>query len=230
MAVVMPRRKKVSAHNGGPSTKRSITPANAIRRGEIVEEIVENLRPWRNHKSRDAITAAVNKEIDKIPGRLPDETDFFDPKQGRKIVKSLVKALRQVEMLLLSLPATRGGYKHYFDPRIRRLAKVDDDYVFAGIDATEEEVLARADAFIKELTGVRKVATARFGYHKNFDVAKHESARTAYRLLLWLSDGKRTGTKDQPFRIITSLLYETISGQRDADLKRACDAVLRPWT
>jgi hypothetical protein len=36
-----------------------------------------------------------------------------------------------------------------------------------------------------------------------------------------------TGTKDSAFRAIASLLYEAISGKRDADLKRACDAELR---
>jgi hypothetical protein len=36
-----------------------------------------------------------------------------------------------------------------------------------------------------------------------------------------------TGTKDSAFRAIASLLYEAVTGKRDADLKRACDAWLR---
>jgi hypothetical protein len=42
-----------------------------------------------------------------------------------------------------------------------------------------------------------------------------------------LSDRKITGTKDAAFRVITGLLYEALSGQQDADLKRACGTVLR---
>jgi hypothetical protein len=41
-----------------------------------------------------------------------------------------------------------------------------------------------------------------------------------------LSNGKITRTKDSAFRVITGLLYEAVSGQPDADLKRACDSVL----
>ena len=42
-----------------------------------------------------------------------------------------------------------------------------------------------------------------------------------------LSDRKITGTKDSAFRVVTGLLYEAVSGQPDADLKRACDSVLQ---
>jgi hypothetical protein len=66
-----------------------------------------------------------------------------------------------------------------------------------------------------------------FGYHPNFDYAKHDSAWFAFSLMEVMSDNKITGTKDGPFRAIAGLLYEAISGQQDADLKRACDTVLR---
>jgi hypothetical protein len=42
-----------------------------------------------------------------------------------------------------------------------------------------------------------------------------------------LTDGRITGTKDSAFRVVTGLLYEAVSGQPDADLKRACDSVLQ---
>jgi hypothetical protein len=42
-----------------------------------------------------------------------------------------------------------------------------------------------------------------------------------------LSDGKIRGTKDSAFRVVTGLLYEAVSGRPDADLKRACDSVLK---
>ncbi len=41
-----------------------------------------------------------------------------------------------------------------------------------------------------------------------------------------LSDGEATGTRDRAFRTITSLLYEAVTGETDADLKRMCDQVL----
>ena len=40
----------------------------ALRRGtdEIVEEIVDHLRPWKGHKSVAAITAAVNHDLEML--------------------------------------------------------------------------------------------------------------------------------------------------------------------
>jgi hypothetical protein len=46
-------------------------------------------------------------------------------------------------------------------------------------------------------------------------------------LMQGLSERKITGTEGGRFRTIANLLYEAISGLPDADLKRACDSVLR---
>ena len=66
----------MSAVDGGSHwPERSIRPnaafalgrANsglAIRRGEIVEEIVLNLRPWKDRISETTVTAEVNGELD----------------------------------------------------------------------------------------------------------------------------------------------------------------------
>jgi hypothetical protein len=48
----------------------------------------------------------------------------------------------------------------------------------------------------------------------------------AHGLLEGLSKAKISGTQDGKFRAIANLLYQAISGQQ-ADLKRACDSVLR---
>jgi hypothetical protein len=106
------------------------------------------------------------------------------------------------------------------------LAGVEDDDPDDGFDDSKEGIQKRAEAFIKELERIRRVGTAKIGRHPNFDPAKDESARSAYRLMRSLSREKITGTRDRAFRIITSLLYEVLSGEQDADLKRACDAVL----
>jgi hypothetical protein len=55
----------------------------------------------------------------------------------------------------------------------------------------------------------------------------HLCAWHALGLMRELSDRKITGTKDSAFRVVTGLLYEAVSGQPDADLKRACDSVLQ---
>jgi hypothetical protein len=221
MAVVMPKRKKHSARRGGRLKKRAVTLPNARRRDEIVEEITENLRPWKNHKGRDTVTAAVNTALARLLRIVPFEKKFFDPRPARKHAKKLDKAISKVESLVESSPGMLLG--NLFDPTLP-LTKADDD-----LDPTPYKSLEECfDTFFAELKRLRKVcALDYYGPHPNYDPAKHESAKSAYFLMRKLSDGKITGTKDQAFRIITALLYEAVSGQQGADLKRACDIALR---
>ena len=98
-------------------------------------------------------------------------------------------------------------------------------------DDIERDNRKRADSFAAELKRMREVCARAidpgFGYHPNYDRAKHFCVRFAHGLMLGLSERTVTGTKDDAFRAIASLLYEAISGQRDVDLKRACDSKLR---
>jgi hypothetical protein len=227
MAVVMSKRKH-SAHSGGREKRASVAPPNAIRRNKIVEEIVDNLRPWNNHKGRDTVTAAVNQALDKLLRLVAFEKEFFDPRPARKHAEKLDKAISKVEMLLLSAPGTLGGY--LFDPAVLPLSKVGDSTPHNSSEETGSGIEADIDLLFAELTRLRKVCTTTtlsFGIHPNFDVAKDQSARWAYDVMETCSDRKITGTENQAFRIIASLLHEVVSGQQDADLKRACDAILR---
>jgi hypothetical protein len=65
------------------------------RRGadEIVEEIVDHLRPWKSHKSVAAITAAVNHELDVLLKLAPLQTRLFDRARNRAHAKKLDRAL-----------------------------------------------------------------------------------------------------------------------------------------
>jgi hypothetical protein len=99
------------------------------------------------------------------------------------------------------------------------------------IEDIERANRKRVDSFAAELKRLRKVCARAvdpdFGYHPNYDRAKHFCVSFAHALMKGLSDRTITGTKDDAFRAIASLFYEAISGQRDADLKRACDSTLR---
>jgi hypothetical protein len=89
----------------------------------------------------------------------------------------------------------------------------------------------RADLFTAELKRMRDVYALAvdpgFGHHPNYDPLKRLCAMWAHGLMRDLSRKKITGTKDDAFRAIASLLYEAISGQHDVDLKRGCDYMLR---
>jgi hypothetical protein len=62
---------------------------------------------------------------------------------------------------------------------------------------------------------------------KNTDLTKRCCAVTAFKLISMLSVDRPTTTEDGPMRAIAGLLYEIATGERDADLKRACDTCLK---
>jgi hypothetical protein len=84
----------------------------ASRRGadEIVEEIVDHLRPWKSHKSAAAITAAVNHELNVLLQLAPLQAKLFDRAQNRTHAKKLDRALGEVEMLLASAPGALAWF------------------------------------------------------------------------------------------------------------------------
>jgi hypothetical protein len=202
------------------------------RRGadEIVEEIVDHLRPWKNHKSVAAITAAVNHELDVLLKLAPLQTKLFDRARNRAHAKKLDRALSEVEMLLASAPGVLAWFLFNPLPPVTLTEDGELVQVAQSIENIELAYSARAGSFCAELKRLRKVCARAvdpgFASHPNYDHAKHLCAWFALGLMRELSDGKITGTKDSAFRVITGLLYEAVSGQPDADLKRACDSVL----
>jgi hypothetical protein len=205
----------------------------ASRRGadEIVEEIVDHLRPWKSHKSIAAITAVMNHELNVLLKLAPLQAKLFDRARNRAHAKKLDRALSEVEMLLASAPGVLAWF--FFDP-LPPLTLTEDGVlvqVTQSIENIELAYRARADSFFAELKRLRKVCARAvdpgFASHPNYDHAKHLCAWHALGLMRELSDRKITGTKDSAFRVVTGLLYEAVSAQPDADLKRACDSVLQ---
>lgn len=225
-------RQKRSAKSGVRVRKINVAPPNAIRRDEIVEEIVDHLRPWKDHKGNAAITAQVNQELDVLLKLTPLQTKLYDRARNRDHAHQLDSALTELETLLASAPGLLAWF--LFDP-LPPVTMTEDGVLMQPmpppIDDIERAYRKHADAFAAELKRLRKVCARAIGpglgHHPNYDHAKQMCASFARGLMLGLSDRKITGTKDDAFRTIAGLLYEAISGQHDADLKRACDSVLR---
>jgi hypothetical protein len=85
MAVVM-ARKKHFAQSGSRATKGKV--ANAIRRDEIVEAVVDNTKPWRNHESRDTVTAAVNQALLRRSFLIQDQLGNMPKSSTKRSAKS----------------------------------------------------------------------------------------------------------------------------------------------
>jgi hypothetical protein len=59
------------------------------------------------------------------------------------------------------------------------------------------------------------------------DVTKRHCPAVAYQLMQALSHRPITSSPGSPFRTITSLVFEALSGEQGADLKRQCERLLR---
>lgn len=59
------------------------------------------------------------------------------------------------------------------------------------------------------------------------DKVKEWCARTALHLIVKFSDRAPASSEISPYRKITGLLYQAITGEADRDFKRACDNLLR---
>jgi hypothetical protein len=220
LAVVMARKAK----DGASGRKSCASPTDMTRRGEIVEEIVDCLRPWKNCKSGAGVTAFVNRIL-KLLLSVPLDLKHFDRRLHRDHAKQLDGALLAVETLLASAPPALS--LAFFDP-----VTITKDGVFVPLSTDEwERAYQKGEYFVGELTRLRKVCADAihpgFGFHPNYDHLKYHCACSAYGLMRDLSDKKIAGTKDGAFWTITSLLYEVVSGKKNVALKRACDSALR---
>jgi hypothetical protein len=123
------------------------------RRGadEIVEEIVDHLRPRKSHKSVAAITAAVNHELEVLLKLAPLQAMLFDRARNRAHAKKLDRALSEVERLLASAPGALAWFS--FNP-LPPLTLTEDGVsveVTQSIENIELAYRARADSFFAEL-------------------------------------------------------------------------------
>lgn len=229
MAVVMAR--KHSANSSVRAGKGKFEPANTVRRNEIVEEIVVSLRPWKDRKTSAAITAEVNHELDVLLELAPKQAKLYDRSRNRAHAQQLDRALAEVETLLSSAPGLLAW--SLFSPLPPPTMTEDGVLTLprSPIDEIERAYAKRADSLGKELNRLRKICARAidpgFWPHPNFDHAKHLCACFAHGLMQGLSKRELTGTEHDAFQTIASLLYESISGQLNASLKRACDSVLR---
>jgi hypothetical protein len=209
-----------------------VSSPNTIRRGEIVEEIVDHLRPWKDRKGIAARTADVNHKLNLLREIVPLEATVFDRTQNRTHARQLDTALTQVETLLASAPEVLAWF--LFNP-LPPATMSEDGVLLQALPPPIEDIKSawrnRSEAFTTELKRMHKVCARAihpgFGTHPNYNHAKHTSAWFAHGLMRQSSDRKITGTKDAAFQAIACLFYEAISGEQDADLKRACDSVLR---
>ena len=205
----------------------TLRPAAAARRDEIVEEIVDQLRPWKEGEAK--VIELVQNDLHYLLLLAPLEARRCSDRTVNRVhAQKLDRVLLSMEELLATAPIPLRQF--LLDPIPTMTA---DGVIWPTDPPSLQEQIERknkecADSFRSEVKRMREVGSRAIndglGHHPNYDPVKHFCAMFAHGLMEGLSERTITSTKDSAFRAIASLLYEAISENRDADLKRACDA------
>jgi hypothetical protein len=228
-------RQKHSAKGGGRGRKGDVTPPDADRRKDIVEEIVNNLREglsFKDHASEAEVTAYVNETLERMlkfdyrKAKKP-----FDRSLNRTHAKKLDSALTEVLQLWESAPRALMTHLRY------SLSPWAEDEDRAWTEDEDRACRERENFLYAELIRLRErcalAINPGIGVHPNYGNAQVDCAWVAYDLMWKFSKRKITGTEDGTFRTIASLLYKAVFGRPTDDhdritgLQRACKAVLR---
>jgi hypothetical protein len=166
---------------------------------EIVEEIIDNVRPWSRAKA-----AVYNGVVNELSGLLMVQeirrNRLSRGTESKKAIRELEPALRVLIDIVNRVPA-------------KFLASRERSELL-GILQTLRARLEHRRQVIKRLP-------------KKYDLTKNSCAQSAYAIIERFSDRPPTGTVDGPLRTVASLLYEVATGKAEVDLKRACDATLK---
>lgn len=141
-------------------------------------------------------------------------------KRAKDIIKTIDRLQRQIEdaPALLKLGLSLIDLGHLIEPseierrRVIRLGEV------SSIGTK------------RFLTMLRRQCEAQLSHLPQSDRLKLECARAAHYLICAYTKGKPASTVNSPFRKITGLLYERVAGVWGADLKRACEKVVKEKT
>lgn len=177
---------------------------------EAIEEIVENLRPLRRLEKdvHGRVLRHVEILISTVAtyGNLPRISDV------RRHSRVLTTAIDQIFVSLQRLhPFTREAL---FDGS----ASAVPIGMGAPVELLRDLQLLRASAIFITLMKVPSPKQ---------NLTKGLCAQQAYGMMHELSKGNIVGTIESSFLRIATLLFEIVSGEPDASLKRACDAELK---
>jgi hypothetical protein len=170
---------------------------------ELIDTIVDELRPWTEANSAETVRDAVTERLDVLGDVVPNHFSREAIRRTRQGARALRDAIRQLEESLARAP-----------PELRMRLKL-------------EPAPGWQHPLLQELHRARNGCESAVDAAPSTDKVKEWCARVAFQLILKFSETKPTGTDESPFRVIAALVYEAITGEPDRDLKRACDNHLR---
>jgi hypothetical protein len=198
-----------------------------IVRGHVVELLSRKAQRRNSVKAR-AISNATTKllrELKALGAPIAARDLFFDP--SSPLSEALTRERTPEELTYdltkyLALLQQRGMIYFLLGEAMKK----------AKYKITTIEQRAAAQAIFFHTLENLKLASAEWParFTPRHDQAKRICAELAIILMHDFSTKLPTsGTAKSPYRVIASLIFETVTGQHGADLRRPCETVLRSW-
>ena len=168
--------------------------------------------------SREATRAAVIAGIEEATDRLARLNQYY-PQQTAVFehTKRLDQAVAQLEAELKNSPENFANF--LFGPwPSERTATMP-------LDELETAIASDRRQFLEKLARMRAACQLQQEPPRH-DVVKSHCAAVAFQLMQGLSRRPITSSPRSPFRTITALVHEALTGKPTADLKRQCDKLL----
>ncbi len=193
-------------------------PRHRRSREEIIDDIIAELYPLTCAES-DA-KAALRNDIEILTKMTPLWKQISDRDGVKKSAKRLDLAFAELETTIQTSPGHLIT-RLFIGPVLR---SHEND-----VSKIESHFRNRVDTFMRQLNEMRSICKAeleRKNHPRTFDHEKNNCANLALIFMKKLSKHKATGSSSGRFFSITSCLYEALTGRQDANVKRACSAVI----
>jgi len=212
--------------SGDPNLRPA--PASApqtTRFSEIVDAVVDELHPHQRPKKDvqelvRGLFELLLPEIAQLRRRLAGT-----PVAAKKHLTKVRETAAKLEILLLTMP-NRIAWVGEMRPGLLGVEDETGLLVPAPIERPRQKIMD----FVLDLERIQteaKIAESYCGPSPLYEGDKHLSAKYARLLITALSKDPPTNAPSGPLRTIASLIFEVITGAKEANLERHCKALLR---
>jgi hypothetical protein len=199
---------------------------------DLVEAITSALRPWAPQRKQlasgfiaekseaevtEELSAVVRGCIDLLRQTVPDYFSRDAIRKTRDEARDIATAIDRVTELLSAKTIS---------PELRLRLGMDTPMTGDPAEITNRPIPRLLDA----LHTVRVHCQAGADNQPNADQVKLWCVRSALNLVLGFSECRPSaGSAKTSYCVIASLLYESVTGEKELQLRRICQDVLRPY-
>lgn len=217
---------------GASACDSAVTEVRPATDDDLVEAITKALKPWApqrrqlasgfmEEKSEVEVTAELSTVVRECIGRLRQTVpDYFSRDAIRKTrdeARDIDAAIDRVTELLSAKTIS---------PELRLRLGMDTPRTGDPAEITNMPVPRLLDA----LHTVRVRCQAGADNQPNADQVKLWCVRSALNLVLRFSECRPSaGSAKSSYCVIASVLYESVTGEKELQLRRICQDVLRPY-